>query len=196
MVVGSSRFEAAFQLLTVGRWDHAFDVVWNASKAAKVVSDTTQGQPLIVSDSGNHTLAVNSRRKWPTALRAQSVPGLQIAWQMLASDLNRPEAIIKFAPQLAFVFEAEGKQTISPTNYALSVQSLNRWLEAAEGGFRGSKHSMFTMQLTGPEKAPKPADALPNYTVALIPPPDRHDEPPGIPQQGTDHHCQRCRFKN
>ena len=88
------------------------------------------------------------------------------------------------------------------------MQSLDRWLEAAEGGFKGSKHSMFTGQFTGPPKAASVSDleraaenAAKNYERDLIPEPDRAvDQPPGVTVMtiltASKLHAEQIQFKD
>jgi ATP-dependent Lon protease len=211
MIAGKSRFEAAFRILSVGRWDYAFDVVWNSSKAAKVVSDAARPQALIVRNSGNHALGREFSEKMADRAARAKRPGLQIAWQMLASNPDKPETILRFAPQLAFAFSAEARDAIAPTAYAMSVQSLDRWIEAAEGGFRGAKMSMFTMQFTGMPKAAvvsgleKSAErAAAVYESALIPAPidvlQIDAAPPGVTVMtiltASKLHAEQAHFKD
>jgi len=145
----TSRFDAAFTLLRTGRWDVAFDIVWNAAKEAGGIGGITQAQALQVRNSRNHALGREFAERMATIAARIKQPGLQIAWLMLAADPDKPQSILRFVPQLASAFKLEGQHGIHPADYALSVQSLDRWIEAAEGAFQGSEYSMFTMQFQG-----------------------------------------------
>jgi ATP-dependent Lon protease len=84
----------------------------------------------------------------------------------------------------------EGRETLNAADYAFAVQSLDRWLEAAQGGFQGAQKSMCTMQFTGMPKAEKLtdyADRMTNFhraklTGVITPasPEAEPAEPPGI----------------
>ena len=190
MVDGKSRFEAAFRMLSVGRWEFAFDVAWNAVKAAKLsMGDLKQADALTVRNSSNHALSRQFCGKMADRLMVMRRPGLAIAWMMLAADPDKPETILRFAPQLAFAFDTEGQIAIPATEYPTARQSLDRWLDAATGAYQGVGKSMFAAQFTGmPSKVPTPLDALrasgERRERAFIDPPDPQPDdaalPPGI----------------
>ena len=200
------RFLPAFKMLVTGRWDYAFDIAWRAVKEARLnIGDLKQAEALMVRNSGNHALGREFAGKMAARMAALKRPGLQIVWLMLAADPDKPETILRFAPQLAFAFDADAPGALDGADYPMARQSLDRWLDAAEGGYRGAKSSMFTMQFTGMPKSQARPSAIVKYTVGAAPFPDQMadddvDEAPGITVMtaltASKLHSEQLEFKN
>jgi ATP-dependent Lon protease len=208
MAARSSRFEIPFRLLKVGRWDHAFDVAWNAtarlSRTDQIAygHDNQRAHALSVRNSRNHALGRNFSNRVAAEMVSAKQPGLEIAWQMLAADPDKPETIMKFAPQLAYGMKLEGAEFFDAYELADMNQRLAHWLDASEGRFRGASYSMFTLQLSNrASDRPEWIDALPNYQVAKIAPPIPDlEEPPGLvvmpAATSSKLHAEQTQFKD
>jgi ATP-dependent Lon protease len=184
MAARSSRFEVLFKMLQAERWDDAFDVAWAATAPLKLDYNVwlydnsvplTHAVVLKVRNSGDHTLGREFAKQIANLMVLRRKPALEIAWDMLAADVDKPETILKFVPQLAYSFELEGADHLGDTfEYHETKRRLGCWHYAAEGLFKGSSTlSMFTLAVTGPvtsrdrSKVP-PGPLLPNYQRAVL----------------------------
>jgi len=152
MAARSSRFEVLFRLLQVSRWDEAFDIAWAANGRLPSIKspNITDATALAVRNSGNHASGREFATRMARYMALAKHPVLEIAWEMLAADVDKPETILKFCPQLAYSFDLEAAAFFGDTDELFEVRRrLGHWMEAAEGRFKGSTRSMFTMAVTG-----------------------------------------------
>jgi hypothetical protein len=202
MAARSSRFEVLFRMLQVGRWDYAFDIAWAATARLPAIKVMAQ-DAMVVRNSGNHTLG----REWSSKLASKMLllkhPTLEIAWDMLAADVDKPETILKFVPQLAFAFELEAPDFFGDTAELDEIKHrLGHWHDAAEGRFQGSTLSMFTLAVAGPERGiDRVKVPQPNYQRVLlgIEIPDPEDQPGLVVMPATKAsvlHKEQTQFKD
>lgn len=139
-------------LLKVGRWDRAFDVVWEATRRIPEFQDDAtlpgRAQALTVRDSGNHALGREFAQKMADFTRSKKQIPLSICWQMLAADVTKPTTILVFVAQLTQIVSMD-RSDMTPLERAAVQNALEVWMDAAEGKFT-SEHtlSLFTLQHT------------------------------------------------
>jgi ATP-dependent Lon protease len=146
------------KLLQTGRWDYAFDIVWQATRTIPEFQDDEAlpclAQAAAVRNGKNHALGREFSDKMADFARSKKQIPLSIAWQMLAADVRKPHTILTFIPQLTRVV-AMNPVVMTPKEVMALQKALEVWMDAAEGRYTDrSTHSLFTLQFSEPNPSP------------------------------------------